>query len=174
MLHRSWLQRWIKHIPSYINWQIEQQKNWSVYSAEENIEKETEFSNVIFGRLDRVDQNHIENNGEHCIIDYKTGSSAKQDDVDCGENIQLTTYALLDEAATNIIYLILDDSKSRIKEGATLSGDALESIKNEVLHRLKTMLNMIQQEKELPAWGDTITCNYCIFEGLCRKSSWQE
>ena len=174
ILHRSWLHRWLKHIPSYIDWQIKQQKNWSVYSTEENIEKETKFSNIIFGRLDRVDNNTIDNNGEHCIIDYKTGSSAKQDDVDCGENIQLTTYALLDEAATNIIYLILDDSKSRIKEGATLSGDALESIKNEVLHRLKTMLNMIQQEKELPAWGDTITCNYCIFEGLCRKSSWQE
>ncbi len=173
ILHRSWLHRWLKHIPSYIDWQIKQQMNWSVYSTEENIGKEIESSSIIFGRLDRVDNNTIDNNGEHCIIDYKTGRSAKQDEVDCGENIQLTTYALLDEAASNIIYLILDDSKNIIKEGATLSGDALESIKNDVLHRLKTMLNMIKQEKELPAWGDTATCSYCNFEGLCRKSSWQ-
>ena len=173
VLHRSWLHRWLKHIPSYIDWQIEQQKNWSVYSTEENIEKETESSSIIFGRLDRVDTNTV-NNGEHCIIDYKTGRSAKQDEVNCGENIQLTTYALLDEAANNIIYLILDDTKNKVKEGATLSGDALESIKNDVLRRLKTMLDMIQQEKELPAWGDTTTCNYCNFEGLCRRSSWQQ
>ncbi|MDH5388588.1 MAG: PD-(D/E)XK nuclease family protein [Gammaproteobacteria bacterium] len=173
ILHRSWLHRWLKHIPSYIDWQIQQQKNWSVYSTEENIEKQTAASTIIFGRLDRVDQNHIENNGEHCIIDYKTGSSAKQDDVDCGENIQLTTYSLLDEAASNIIYLILDDSKNKVKPGATLSGEALDSIKQDVLYRLKIMLDMIKQKKELPAWGDTITCNYCSFEGLCRKSSWQ-
>ncbi|MCK4705317.1 MAG: PD-(D/E)XK nuclease family protein, partial [Gammaproteobacteria bacterium] len=171
ILHRSWLHRWFKHIPSYIDWQIKQQNNWSIYSTEENIEKETEASTIIFGRLDRVDQNHIENNGEHCIIDYKTGSSARQDDVDCGENIQLTTYALLDEAATNIIYLMLDDSKNKIKQGATLSGELLESIKQDVLYRLKIMLDMIQQKKELPAWGDTTTCSYCHFEGLCRRSN---
>ena len=172
ILHRSWLHRWLKHIPSYIDWQINQQKNWSVYSTEENNEKETEFPQVIFGRLDRVDKNKT-NNSEHCIIDYKTGRSARQDDVDCGENIQLTTYALLDEAASNIIYLILDDPKNKIKEGATLSGEMLESIKNDVLQRLKIMLNMITQEEELPAWGDTTTCSYCSFEGLCRRSSWQ-
>ena len=173
ILHRSWLHRWIKHIPSYIDWQIKQQNSWSVYSTEENIEKEMESSHIIFGRLDRIDNNIIDNNNEHCIIDYKTGRSAKQDEVDCGENIQLTTYALLDEAASNIIYLILDDSKNKIKQGATLSGEALESIKHDVLHRLKTMLDLIKQEKKLPAWGDTATCNYCSFEGLCRKSSWQ-
>ena len=169
ILHRGWLHRWLKHIPSYIDWQIKQQQNWSIYSTEENIEKETEALTIIFGRLDRVDQNHIENNGEHCIIDYKTGSSAKQEDVDCGENIQLTTYALLDEAASNIIYLILDDSKNKVKQGATLSGEALGSIKQDVLYRLKIMLDMINNENKLPAWGDTTTCSYCHFEGLCRK-----
>ncbi|MCK4708211.1 MAG: PD-(D/E)XK nuclease family protein, partial [Gammaproteobacteria bacterium] len=167
VLHRSWLQRWIKHIPSYINWQIEQQKNWSVQDTELALEKKTDASTRIFGRLDRVDNN----NCEHCIIDYKTGRSASQNDVDSGENIQLTTYALLDEAASNIIYLILDDPKNKVKEGATLSGDLLESIKTEVFDRLKTLLNMIQQGAELPAWGDTATCNYCDFEGLCRKSN---
>ena len=173
ILHRSWLHRWLNHIPSYIDWQIEQQMNWSVHYTEENIEKEIDPATAIFGRLDRIDRSHINNNGEHCIIDYKTGSSASQDEVDCGENIQLTTYALLDEAASNIIYLILDDAKNKIKEGATLSGDALAAIKNDVLNRLKIMLDMIRQEKELPAWGDTTTCNYCHFEGLCRRSSWQ-
>ena len=172
ILHRSWLHRWLKHIPAYIDWQINQQENWSVYSTEENSTKETESSQVIFGRLDRVDKSKT-NDSEHCIIDYKTGSSAKQDDVDSGENIQLTTYALLDEAASNILYLILDDAKNKIKEGATLSGDALESIKNDVLHRLKIMFDMIKQEKTLPAWGDTTTCSYCSFAGLCRRSSWQ-
>ncbi len=169
VLHRSWLHRWLKHIPSYIDWQIEQQKNWSIHSAEENMEKSLGPSTRIFGRLDRIDKN----NNEHCLIDYKTGKSASQSDVDSGENIQLTTYALLDEAATNIIYLTLDDPKNKIKKGAELSGDALELLKNDVLDRLTTILSMIQQKKELPAWGDTTTCSYCNFEGLCRRSSWQ-
>ena len=173
ILHRSWLHRWLNHIPSYIDWQIEQQNSWSVYRTEENIEKQIDPSSVILGRLDRIDRSGIDDNSEHCIIDYKTGSSARQSEVDCGENIQLTTYALLDEAASHIIYLLLDDQKNKIKEGATLSGKALESIKTEVLQRLKTLLEMISKGNKLTAWGDSTTCSYCHFEGLCRRSSWQ-
>lgn len=169
IIHRSWLHRWLKHVPSYIDWQIRQQQNWSVNSVEENLEKEISPFNSIFGRLDRVDKSVNKNNGEHYIIDYKTGRSARQYDVDCGENIQLTTYALLDEASSNIVYLILDNS-GQVKEGAKLSGDELKSIKSDVFNRLVTMLGMIKQEKKLPAWGDTITCSYCHFEGLCRKT----
>ncbi|MCW8830580.1 MAG: PD-(D/E)XK nuclease family protein, partial [Gammaproteobacteria bacterium] len=167
ILHRSWLHRWQKHIPDYIDWQIGQQKNWSVHSTEENKKLNIGTSTYIFGRLDRIDKS----NNEHCIIDYKTGRSASQADVDCGENIQLTTYALLDEAATNIMYLALDEPEGKVKNGAELSGDELNSLKEDVLHRLKSMLGMIQQKKELPAWGDTTSCSYCNFEGLCRKSS---
>ena len=167
ILHRSWLHRWFQHIPSYIDWQIKQQKTWSVIHTEERLQYKIDASTEIFGRLDRVDKS---DNG-HCIIDYKTGSSASQSDIDSGENIQLTTYALLDEAASNIIYLILDDSKHKIKEGASLSGETLETLKADILLRLKSILGMIQQNKELPAWGDTSTCNYCHFDGLCRRDT---
>ena len=167
ILHRGWLNRWLQHIPSYIDWQIQQQKTWSVIHTEERLQYEIDNTTDIFGRLDRVDRN----NNEHCIIDYKTGSSASQNDIDSGENIQLTTYALLDEAATNIIYLILDDPKHKIKEGASLSGETLETLKAEVLLRLKSILGMIQQNRELPAWGDVTTCGYCQFDGLCRRDT---
>ncbi|MDH5711414.1 MAG: hypothetical protein OEZ15_07100, partial [Gammaproteobacteria bacterium] len=56
-------------------------------------------------------------------------------------------------------------------EGASLSGEILETLKADILLRLKSILGMIQQNKELPAWGDTSTCNYCHFDGLCRRDT---
>ncbi|MBE9559220.1 MAG: PD-(D/E)XK nuclease family protein, partial [Proteobacteria bacterium] len=57
VLHRSWLYRWQKHIPSYINWQILHQSDWSVYQSEILLETELDSSIKIHGRLDRVDKN---------------------------------------------------------------------------------------------------------------------
>ena len=57
VLHRSWLYRWQKHIPAYINWQIQHQADWSVYQSEKNLETELENLVNIYGRLDRIDRN---------------------------------------------------------------------------------------------------------------------
>ena len=177
VLHRSWLYRWQKHIPSYISWQIEHQQDWSFYLSEENMdadlgpdEKNNKLS--VYGRLDRIDR-HRED-GRHAIIDYKTGKTAVQDDVDNGENVQLATYALLDTDADEVSYLSVDSSSQKVETKACLSGDELQSNREQSRQRLLSLFAQIRNQKPLPAWGDDTVCCYCNFSGLCRKAEWKE
>jgi ATP-dependent helicase/nuclease subunit B len=82
VLHKSWLYRWKKHIPAYINWQIQHQADWNIYLSEERLETSIDDGLKIYGRLDRIDR-HTDNK-THAIIDYKTGRIARQEDVDIG------------------------------------------------------------------------------------------
>jgi len=177
-LHRSWLQRWIKHIPSYISWQIEQQRNWKVLHTEQQIEEPLLDSFSLYGRLDRIDKNTAlhdsESNNQYSIIDYKTGRSAKQSEVESGEDVQLTTYALLNNDCSNVMYLSLDSSYHQVKTGASLSEEMLEDYRELTRQRLNNMINAITEQHELPAWGDDKACSYCRFSGVCRRQQWHE
>ena len=176
-LHRSWLQRWIKHIPSYISWQIEQQKNWNVLHTEQQIETPLLDSFSLYGRLDRIDQkNHSaqEATNQYSIIDYKTGRSAKQEDVNSGEDVQLTSYALLEEACNEVMYLSLDASDHRVKTGAHLNDEDLETYRELTQQRLNNMIHAITEQHELPAWGDDTACLHCRFSGVCRRQQWHQ
>jgi ATP-dependent helicase/nuclease subunit B len=175
VLHRSWLFRWKKHIPAYISWQIKNQKDWSIFRSEEVIEttlSAADDSVTIYGRLDRIDIN--QSDGSHAIIDYKTGNSASQKDVDSGENVQLSIYALLDDLASDVSYLSVDSSNQTVATRSSLSGDAL--LKNRVKNksRLIEVSRQIKNGEFLPAWGDNTVCQYCNFTGLCRKATWTE
>jgi ATP-dependent helicase/nuclease subunit B len=172
-LHRSWRHRWLKHVPGYIDWQIMQQENWDVSDAEIKLEKtlsdNTAHETTIFGRIDRIDTNYK----HHDIIDYKTGRSARQQDVDSGEDVQLATYALLDEHAEKVSYLSLDEKEGGVKTGAIIQGEELGHLKHSVSKRLQTMLEMANNGHALTAWGDAGVCSYCNFEGLCRRVNWK-
>lgn len=173
LLHRSWLYRWQKHIPAYLDWQIQNQIDWKIIASEKNMEVNLSETDIkMYGRLDRIDQ-HRED-GFHSIIDYKTGRSANQEDVDTGENIQLSTYALLDQNASMVSYLSLDSSKQEVKTKAFLSGDELNENRQLNKQRLIELFNQIQKQEPLPAWGDDDVCRYCNFSGLCRKQEWTE
>jgi ATP-dependent helicase/nuclease subunit B len=172
-LHRSWWHRWLKHIPAYIDWQIKQQENWAVLDTELKLEKtitsSTNDETTIFGRIDRIDTQ--DNN--HAIIDYKTGRSAKQQDVDSGEDVQLATYSMLDDRAEKVAYLLLDEKEGGIKNGASIQNEELHNLKLDVMTRLQTVLDMTHNGHTLTAWGDAGVCNYCNFEGLCRRVNWK-
>ena len=172
VLHRSWLYRWKKHIPAYISWQIRHQLDWNIYLSEEKLERDLDDSLKIYGRLDRIDR-HMDNS-THAIIDYKTGKTARQEDVDIGENVQLSTYALLDEKATNISYLSVDSSSQKVESKAYLSDDNLQINREENKQRLIEIFKQIRNKERLHAWGDNSVCHFCHFSGLCRKAEWSE
>ena len=87
---------------------------------EKELSIELADNKILFGRIDRIDSN---NSNEKLIIDYKTGRSANQESVDTAEDVQLITYALLDDDVDNVFYLQLDDNKGGVKPAASLSGD---------------------------------------------------
>ena len=171
-LHRSWLHRWLQHIPAYINWQIKQQQGWIVSETEKQCEATlNDIKLALYGRLDRIDTG-TEHNSRHCVIDYKTGSSAAQAEVDCGEDVQLASYALLAEHTHSVMYLSLDESNGSVRTRACLEGEDLRSLTHDIRERLQTVVSMEREGKALPAWGDQKTCSYCDFIGLCRKKIW--
>ncbi len=167
VLHNSWLHRWKKHIAAYIEWQHQHQQDWRIYQSEQKLECELETSLTIYGRLDRIDKNKA--NNTHAIIDYKTGRTARQQDVDNGENVQLSTYALLDNNASEVSYLSVDSSYQKVETKSFLAGDNLQKNRELNKQRLSELFSQIKENAELPAWGDDAVCSYCNFSGLCRK-----
>jgi len=165
--HRGWLERWMQTAEAYIDWQIDRQKTWDIYRLEQQAEHNLDNDINLVGRLDRIDKH----NGEFSIIDYKTGASPRQQDIDNAENIQLTSYASLMEDVCNVIYLKLD--KGEVKQTGVVEGETLQEIKTDTLQRLQTVISQIKSSTPLPAWGDTQTCNYCEMSGLCRKQMWE-
>ncbi len=184
VLHRSWLYRWKKHIPSYINWQIMQQADWQTFLCEENLEvslndeqnnAQDDYQNSslkIYGRLDRIDKNRQD--GSHAIIDYKTGRTASQEDIDNGENVQLSVYALLDNEASEVSYLSVDSSNQKVETRSTLAEENLQLNRSNNKQRLSEVFKQIKNQQPLHAWGDDTVCCYCNFSGLCRKAEWTE
>lgn len=169
VLHRSWLHRWLSHVPGYIDWQITQQLNWTVSDTEQKHESQIDDETILFGRLDRIDTSA----DTRSIIDYKTGRSAKQKEIDTGEDVQLTSYTLLEDNIEHVSYLSLDEKDGGVKTTASLEGEKLHQLKNDVSERLKSMLGMMRNGELLHAWGDDDVCQHCNFSGLCRRISWK-
>lgn len=176
VLHRSWLYRWKKHIPSYIDWQIQHQVDWNIYLNEKIIEtplaSESADPITIYGRLDRIDR--ARENQRHAIIDYKTGQSPRQEDVDIGEDVQLATYALLDREAGEVSYLSVDSSSQKVETRSFLSAENLQINREANSQRLTELFEQIRNKASLPAWGDDTVCRFCNFTGLCRKAEWSD
>jgi ATP-dependent helicase/nuclease subunit B len=134
---------------------------------EQSLEVELDVQTIIKGRLDRIDIR----NKEYAIIDYKTGHIPTQRKVDCGEDVQLVSYAKLLEPVREVAYLKLD--KGEVKLGAILRDKQLEDIKNRSRQRLADIVKAIHQGHKLSAWGDNQACRYCDMNGLCRKQMWE-
>lgn len=168
--HSGWLTQWLKLIPEYINWQIKNATEWTFSEAELKSKINWQNNIELGGRLDRLDKNET----GLSVIDYKTGKSATLSDIEQGEAVQLPFYALLAESELNIpvsqvSYLTLS---SKVKYGAQLSGDALDSISHQIGERLAQIISDMSEGKELTAWGDENTCQYCNINRLCRKQAW--
>ena len=168
--HSGWLTQWLKLIPEYIDWQIANANEWQFYEAEVKSKVASDNNTELVGRLDRLDKNDT----GLSVIDYKTGKTATSSDIEQGEAVQLPFYALLAETeikqtVSQVSYLTLSNS---VKFGAQLSGDELENISQKISERLSQIIREMKEGKELVAWGDEQTCQYCNINRICRKQAW--
>ncbi|MEE9492348.1 MAG: PD-(D/E)XK nuclease family protein [Gammaproteobacteria bacterium] len=164
---RSWLQLWKKYIPLYLDWQSKREKDWQVYATEQALKKKLSSGIEIHGRMDRIDRQ----GNTQAIIDYKTGRTAKLDEVLAGENVQLSTYALLaDDNISEITYVKIGNDK--IDDKVSLEQKDIVKLVNATENRLNTLIDQISTQTPLPAWGDDNVCQYCEFDTLCRRQSW--
>ena len=165
--HRGWLNRWLDTAPAYIDWLLEHNRDWQIHQLEQELEVNLDTQSRLKGRLDRIDRQQ----DHYAVIDYKTGGTASQADVDKGEDVQLVSYAKLLDGVSRVAYLKLD--RGEVKAAAQLEDAQLEQIRELSLQRLQGLIADIRNGHELTAWGDTETCRHCDMAGLCRKQIWE-
>jgi len=169
-LHRGWLKRWLDHCESYLKWQQQQQKQWSFYGAEKDHDCMLSDHIKLKGRIDRIDKK----DSEFGIIDYKTSSKTpSQNDVETGEDIQLSSYALLLKNTNKVEYLKLDEAYGKVSSGATLIGDELEETTTKTQQRFTQIITEIENKTGLSANGSDDVCQFCKMSGICRKDFWK-
>ena len=170
LLHRGWLQRWLRLVPDYLRWQQQRTRQWRVQDVELEARRELAPGLVITGRLDRLDRG---DDGRLAVLDYKTGAVPLPAQVEEGEVIQLPFYALLAPASVaEARYLGLD--RDTIREGPVLADEALSALSEAVGERLHHLHRRLRSGAPLPAWGDDATCRYCPMAGVCRRQGWVE
>lgn len=166
--HINWLNMWQKVIPDYLQWQKERQTQWDILSTEQQSERPLSPHITLKGKIDRLDKGQTGNS----IVDYKTGSTASKEDILNGENVQLSTYSLMASAVQETTYLSLKKQTSGKLKETTVSGETLSELQNDVEQRLVNLAHSLENSTKLPANGDENACQYCNFNGLCRKDMW--
>jgi ATP-dependent helicase/nuclease subunit B len=168
-LHRGWQQRWMRAIPAYVDWQILRNAQWRVAATETSEARPLTETLTLKGRIDRLDHG----GDGYGIIDYKTGASPSQAEVEQGEAVQLPSYALLKDRTVRVEYLGLGRN-DQVRSGACLEGEALEELTGAVRERLIGAHAELRDGAPLPAWGAPGICRYCEMQGLCRRPAWEE
>ncbi|HEX5636183.1 MAG TPA: PD-(D/E)XK nuclease family protein, partial [Gammaproteobacteria bacterium] len=165
--HKGWLQQWSATADTFIDWLIIRQQAWRFDQAEISARHEIDDTTQLHGRLDLIEKN----NTGLAIIDYKSGHSPSQQTVNDGENVQLTSYALLMDNVKQVAFLKLDKKKTVFS--AQVSDEELENLTAMNLLRLRTLTQEIQNGQGMTAWGDALTCRFCDMAGVCRKQIWE-
>lgn len=166
---QGWLHKWLAAIPYYITWCLHRHQEWRSLKGEVWCEHAMENDIILQGQIDRID----EHNNQLGIVDYKTGSNIASDkSVTSGETVQLPFYALLTPNVSQVEYLALGE-RNTIKSKAVVNGVKLEQLKQQHKNRISQLYREIQAQNSLPANGDDSTCDLCDYQGMCRKSHWQ-
>lgn len=121
---------------------------------------------TLEGRIDRIEEIGP---GARAVIDYKTGRTLpRKDELQSGEAVQLTHYALIDTQIESVEYLGLGEDMKTLR----LDGEALGDTRAAVGERLDALLDALNRWAPLPALGDDTACARCDYAGLCRKRDW--
>ncbi len=158
-------------ITYYVDWMIERQQEQAISatSSEQELEEELAENLSMLGKADLI----LQTREGSILVDYKTGNLARKKDIENGEHIQLTSYALLDKSINTAIYLALG-AKNR-GEQRTLQSEELAEYRDKNLSRLLSIKADYDSEQPLSAWGNKQNvCKYCDYAGLCRRSAWDE
>lgn len=104
------------------------------------------------------------------VVDYKSGKLPQKGEIDKGEDVQLSHYALLEEDAHTVLYLGLGRDKKPLER----SGGDLDKCRDHARERLLAMHRDFINGAPLPAWGEEKkACRNCTCEGLCRRPAWK-
>lgn len=168
-LARGWLHRWRKLVPALLEWECRNATRQPPLAIEANYERVLAGPApvTLYGRIDRIDAHP---NGIR-IVDYKTGAVPTADAIQRGESTQLPFYALLCETpVAEVRFLALENEA--VRDRAALAADELTQLSARLAERIVDTYAELSAGKPLTAWGDTLTCERCAFEGVCRRAHW--
>ena len=128
----------------------------------------------IRGQLDRIDRQRTPE-GEHLlVIDYKTESRTRTEDLVKSpfEDTQLAFYAaLLDGRGDTLAagYLSLGEGRDEV---ALIRQPELEAAREALERELPKELERVARGAPMPPLGEGMACDYCAARGLCRRDFW--
>lgn len=161
------LERWRSIARRYAELQKSFENHQVVLESEEQVEYRIDEGLVLCGRIDRMDE---DKDGNRIVIDYKTGSKRiSQDEVQSGEQVQLTSYALMTKPLERAEYWWLSQDPQKEIPLTSVEGEFLEALGRKVHNRLREMFQDLRASHEMPAHGDEATCAFCYAQGVCRK-----
>jgi ATP-dependent helicase/nuclease subunit B len=158
----AWLAEFESLVPDIAGWLIARGRDWPQAQAEQTLSAVLDGGLRLHGRADRLEHGAL---GTSSVVDYKTGAAPQNADIESGEQVQATHYALLAPQCRRVEYLQLrrDDFRSTVIEGA-----ALDDARDGVRQRVVEVLAALQAGAGQPAHGDAETCARCDYAGLCR------
>ncbi len=172
---QAWYVYWCSLIPVISEWfDKREQANWQTIGIEQHINKLKHNSRgeefELVGNIDRLDTKVEDGQQITEILDYKLRSSKHiiRKDIESGEEIQLPFYAqLLDELEPKTSYVFLEDQPIR-----EVSINHLFELSEKIMERWFDIVNDTRNGISWPANGTTKTCEYCQYQGVCRRQYW--
>lgn len=167
-LELGWLERWLKRVPEYLDWQRKREaQGWLFARAEERRHLDLELPDGaplrLDGTLDRIDRNA---DGGLALLDYKAQTPAALSNRlrQPGEDVQLAVYTMLaGNAVTEAAYLSLDD------EVRARPLPEPQAVAAEQYQRLIDSFGAMRAGAPLVAHGAASVCAHCAARGLCRR-----
>lgn len=159
--------RWESIASRYLELQKTFEKHQVILESEQKIEYKIDEGLMLCGRIDRLDEDQ---GGNRIVIDYKTGSKKiSEGEVQSGEQVQLTSYALMTAPIERAEYWWLSQDPQKKIPLTSVEGEFLETLGRKVHDRLREMFKDLRTGHEMPAHGDEETCSFCYAQGVCRK-----
>jgi ATP-dependent helicase/nuclease subunit B len=175
-------QKWLKQIPSIVDWQLDQEsKGWTFAESEKTVEFSLQLTNgdliTIYGRVDRVD---IKDNTDLKVWDYKfkDGNQLKKSNEQINDDPQILIYSkALTEThryrQQEVKYAGWVSLREAKDDHRDLEINVGSEILNQIEEQIQQDLNHVWTGGSMPANGPQQVCKYCDARGICRKGMWE-
>lgn len=164
---RAWRHQARALVPAFIDWAVDRERQgYALQRTEMSAESMLDPGPVLRGRIDRFDRR---GDGAGAVVDYKTGGRADREAMLSGEEVQLSSYALLDTSIMEAAYLHL--KRGQPARETVLADAELGELRAAVGIRLARTWAALQTGAAMPAWEND-GCTWCPLEGICRRPLW--